>query len=311
MYEDKTLFFLTGLPRTGTSWTRRMLDDHPEVVCKGEARIMTSPFTQGKGLWDYLHDSVHTWVLKEGSRKGNGFIEPEHEEIAWRQGSPLVSTGFLKRESTSLALVAASSLIQYLLLNNIKNGEKATGEKTPVIKPDDLSRFGKLREAGLNLKVIGLQRRFSEWFKSYHKHNMFRWETTYETLDFYPFTRDDYIKAVRGVRDHDKAPGELVTPGQISQAHSLYTRVNTRLAALCDVFLSYESLKGSLQTGLEMIFHALGVDLSEAQRIAKDHSPLDSGNLEQDASRHTLEEYFRDQELIDLLRELDEESGYG
>lgn len=309
MYSGKTLFFLTGLPRTGTSWTRRMLDSHPQIVCKGEARIMTSPFTQGKGLWDYLYESIHTWVLKEGSRKGNGFIEPEREEIAWRQGSPLVTTEFLRREATGLTTVAATSLVQYLLLGNITDDEIATGEKTPVIKTRDINRFEKLRKAGLSLKVIGLHRKFSDWFKSYHKHDMFRWETTHETLDFYPFTRDDYIKAVRAVRDEGKAPGQLVTPEQVELAYNMYTQVNSRLADVCDLFISYEFLTGNLQDSLRQMFEELGVSTEESHWIAEDLSPDGKGNSDQDASKHTLEEYFGDEAIIKLLRHFDEETG--
>jgi hypothetical protein len=37
--EKKQVFFVSGMPKSGTTWVERIFDAHPEVVCKGEAHF--------------------------------------------------------------------------------------------------------------------------------------------------------------------------------------------------------------------------------------------------------------------------------
>lgn len=37
--ERLSIFFVVGVPKSGTTWLRRMLDSHPEVLCHGEGRF--------------------------------------------------------------------------------------------------------------------------------------------------------------------------------------------------------------------------------------------------------------------------------
>jgi hypothetical protein len=284
-----------------------MLDSHPEVVCKGEARLVTSPFTEGKGLWDYLLDGVRQWVVQEGSRKGNGFLEPADDQIAWRQGDPVVTSGFIRGNTDTLATAASTTIIQYLLLNNITEKEKATGEKTPIIKAGDVNRFKKIKQAIPSAKLIVTHRNFSDWFKSYHKHNMYRWDTTQQTLNFFPFTRDDYVATVRGVRDDGKAPGQMVTTAQIDQASEMYRQVTVALADIADFVLNYEEMKQMLDVKLSFIFKHLKVDPTQATWIAREHAASDTGKTDQDASQHSLEEYFGDEAIVDYIKQQEEE----
>lgn len=39
MIDDKKVFFLTGSPRSGTTWLGMLLGHHTEISCKGEARV--------------------------------------------------------------------------------------------------------------------------------------------------------------------------------------------------------------------------------------------------------------------------------
>lgn len=53
---DVPKFFVVGRGRSGTTWLMRVLDAHPEVVCKGEGRIFDAHF-ENEALWD-LHPGV-------------------------------------------------------------------------------------------------------------------------------------------------------------------------------------------------------------------------------------------------------------
>jgi len=36
---DKEIFFIVGVPKSGTTWLQRLLDAHPKITCKGEAHF--------------------------------------------------------------------------------------------------------------------------------------------------------------------------------------------------------------------------------------------------------------------------------
>jgi len=57
---DKQLFFVCGVMKSGTTWLERMLDSHPEVVCKGEAHFSGNLVRPMAQLIDEYNESVQT-----------------------------------------------------------------------------------------------------------------------------------------------------------------------------------------------------------------------------------------------------------
>ena len=66
---DKKFFFVVGLPKSGTTWLQILLDQHPNMVCKGEAYF-------AKKLSPSIHQTVvdYNKRLKFGKKKFNPFI---------------------------------------------------------------------------------------------------------------------------------------------------------------------------------------------------------------------------------------------
>jgi hypothetical protein len=62
------LFFVVGVPKSGTTWLQRLLDSHPEIVCKGESHFMNI-------LHPLLVDALNAY---------NEGIQQRGEEIAKR-----------------------------------------------------------------------------------------------------------------------------------------------------------------------------------------------------------------------------------
>src|SRR5918999_2972031 len=46
--EGEPVFFLTGRAKSGTSWLMRILDSHPEVLCKGEGLFFGRDYLREK-----------------------------------------------------------------------------------------------------------------------------------------------------------------------------------------------------------------------------------------------------------------------
>jgi hypothetical protein len=116
---SKQLFFIGGGIGAGTTWLQVMLDQHPQISCRGEGHFVT-----------FLVDA-----LKQAIEQYDRFIA-EKNAIIYREleGYPLIDTVEFN------ALHAAAML---LLMNKQRRGKSvlAVGEKTP----DNLRTFAGLR----------------------------------------------------------------------------------------------------------------------------------------------------------------------
>ncbi len=114
--DDKQLFFVGGVIKSGTTWVERLLDSHPQVVCKGEAHF-------GSLLEPALRESVAAYnsVIP---KKGNW---ARHK----REGTHIVSASKYSYLSRDLDLLYAQA-IRLMLLKWLDTPEiKCIGEKTP------------------------------------------------------------------------------------------------------------------------------------------------------------------------------------
>ena len=59
------LFFVGGMPRSGTTWMQQLLNAHPNVLCMGESRffedLIPNLYEMLKGYSRRRHDMVDTW----------------------------------------------------------------------------------------------------------------------------------------------------------------------------------------------------------------------------------------------------------
>lgn len=114
--EQKSLFFIGGMVKSGTTWVERICDFHPEVVCKGEAHF--------GGLLDPL---VTERIARYNSlipKKGNWqwHIDAEVTDIANSEFSyKLSETDWLIRQSILLMMQKWDQ----------GSGIRCVGEKTP------------------------------------------------------------------------------------------------------------------------------------------------------------------------------------
>lgn len=74
--EAKTLLFVTGSVKAGTTWTQLWLDHHPEVACRGEGYF----FNKFAGALQKLCVDSNAMVAGQNSTKGEG--PPEFPQIS-------------------------------------------------------------------------------------------------------------------------------------------------------------------------------------------------------------------------------------
>src|SRR5215208_5832616 len=83
--EELPVFFVVGLAKSGTTWLMKILDSHPEVLCKGEGRFFGAEYRrevlarasanqQSSSLYNALLNSVYLrpWIERSvWSRDGD------------------------------------------------------------------------------------------------------------------------------------------------------------------------------------------------------------------------------------------------
>lgn len=67
--------FITGCPRSGTTWLARMLDAHPQIVAKGEGRFAWR-------LYGYLQDALNAFHEDHAKNLGSPLAAPSQGEFA-------------------------------------------------------------------------------------------------------------------------------------------------------------------------------------------------------------------------------------
>lgn len=102
------VFFISGAPKSGTTWFQRMLNSHPEIVCKGEGHFVES-----------LIKPLGT-VIRNYNKK----LQLVEERVY--QGKP-----YYHRYSQSEFDQLCRNIIDARILSDAKPGVKLYGDKTP------------------------------------------------------------------------------------------------------------------------------------------------------------------------------------
>jgi hypothetical protein len=124
------VFYVTGLGKSGTRWLMKILDSHPEVLCKGEGRFFSAGWRRAdldpaneraiaSSLYYALTDSeyLRLWI----------------ERSVWsRDGDPDGHIDALMRLATEYFLTSELS----------KSGKKVVGDKSPLLDEEFMREVG-------------------------------------------------------------------------------------------------------------------------------------------------------------------------
>jgi hypothetical protein len=136
------VFFVTGLGKSGTRWLTKILDSHPEVLCKGEGRFFSAGWMRAdldpanesalpNSLYYALTHSEHLrlWI----------------ERSVWsRDGDPDEHVDALMRLATEYFLTAELS----------KTGKKLVGDKSPLLDEGFMQEVGAVYPGARVIHII-------------------------------------------------------------------------------------------------------------------------------------------------------------
>jgi hypothetical protein len=119
----RRLFFVVGMPKSGTTWIEKVLDAHPEVECRGEAHLTNS-------LLPVLEAALREYNRRADKRRA------QFARVGLAQDTPRFDAGDL-----DYLFGAASALLLAKWMGDTT--AKCIGEKTPdtLLEMDRLTRI--------------------------------------------------------------------------------------------------------------------------------------------------------------------------
>lgn len=120
------VFFVVGNQKSGTTWLMRMLDAHPEVLCKGEGRFFGGGWRQ-KSL-------KQRDVLRPASSLYNAVLDAEYLRL-WIERSVWSRNDSAEEHLNNLTRMAIDYFLEGELL---KSGKRVVGDKSPLLTPETI-----------------------------------------------------------------------------------------------------------------------------------------------------------------------------
>ena len=144
MGEGEPVFFLTGRAKSGTSWLMRILDSHPEVLCKGEGLFF------GR---DYLREKAGGGEKAKVQRRSlHGVIAGSEALRAWVGRSVWTQGDDAEEHVANLTGLATNYFLKRRLSETSK---RIVGDKTPFTSKEFI---GEVAEIVPDAKLIHIIR---------------------------------------------------------------------------------------------------------------------------------------------------------
>ena len=122
---NRSVFFILGRGRSGTTWLRSILNSHPEILCWGEGRFFERSFER---------EDFEQWELKNippsslyGAISGSKYLKAWVDRSVWARG-----------RDTDTHLVNLTRLaVDYFLAEQLsKTDKRIVGDKTPFVSAE-------------------------------------------------------------------------------------------------------------------------------------------------------------------------------
>ena len=126
---ETPVFFVVGYQKSGTTWLMRMLDAHPEILCRGEGRFFGAAWRQ-KSL-------VKSDALRPPSSLLYAVREAEYLRL-WIERSVWSRNDDPQEHLDNLARMAVDYFLQGELA---KTGKRLVGDKSPLLTPETVEEI--------------------------------------------------------------------------------------------------------------------------------------------------------------------------
>ncbi|HJQ28466.1 MAG TPA: sulfotransferase, partial [Rubrobacter sp.] len=136
------VFFVIGYQKSGTTWLMRMLDSHPEILCKGEGRFFGAGWRQ---------ESVKkTDAKRPPSSLYNALLDAEYLRL-WIERSVWSRDDDADEHVDNIVRMA----VDYFLMGGLsKTGKKFVGDKSPLLTPETIQEISTIYPEARVIHII-------------------------------------------------------------------------------------------------------------------------------------------------------------
>lgn len=136
------VFFVVGYQKSGTTWLMRMLDSHPEILCKGEGRFFGAGWRQ---------ESVkRTDAKRPPSSLYNAVLDAEYLRL-WIERSVWSRDDDADEHVDNIVRMA----VDYFLMGELsKTGKKIVGDKSPLLTPETIQEISTIYPEARVIHII-------------------------------------------------------------------------------------------------------------------------------------------------------------
>lgn len=120
------VFFVVGVPKSGTTWLMRTLDRHPEILCRGEGRFFDQQMRRDN--LKEMQTSEHIKFKIQPSSLYHSLSDSEDLRL-WIERSVWTRDDDAEEHMRNLTRVATNYFLSQKLR---KSGKKMVGDKTPL-----------------------------------------------------------------------------------------------------------------------------------------------------------------------------------
>ena len=136
------VFFVTGLGKSGTRWLTKILDSHPEVLCKGEGRFFSAGWRR-----------ADLDPANERAIASSLYYALTHSEYLrlWIERSVWSREGDRDEHLNALMRLAT----EYFLLEELsKSGKRLVGDKSPLLDEEFMREVGAVYPGARVIHII-------------------------------------------------------------------------------------------------------------------------------------------------------------
>lgn len=137
------IFFVVGRAKSGTSWLMRILDSHPEIMCKGEGRFFGRNFKQ-ENLEEARKGKIQPSSLYRAILEA-GYLRAWIERSVWTVGDDV------EEHLENLTRLATSYFLAQRLA---ESGKRIVGDKTPFISKNMVAEIGRIHPQAKVLHIV-------------------------------------------------------------------------------------------------------------------------------------------------------------